>query len=153
MVEKAARLSVPNEFYPISGARLLWDEGFDALQENKTPKTKYIINAVDLYEMDPDAFQYDKIEVGDTILVQDDELGIDISARVQSKKIDLLEPWKTEYEIENFVDRLPKTLRNEARRNSRLNQSVGNLMGRRVDDRRLSNSGLSVNKRELHILG
>lgn len=153
MVEKAARLSVPNEFYPISGARLLWDEGFDTLQENKTPKTKYIINAVDLYEMDPDAFQYDKIEVGDTILVQDDELGIDISARVQSKKMDLLEPWKTEYEIENFVDRLPKTLRNEARRNSRLNQSVGNLMGRRVDDRRLSNSGLSVNKRELHILG
>ncbi len=152
MVEKAARLSVPNEFYAISGARLLWDEGFDALQENKAPKTKYVINAVDLYEMDPDAFQYDKIEVGDTILVQDDELGIDISARVQSKKLDLLEPWKTEYEIDNFADRLPKTLRNEARRNNRLIRNIGNLMGRRVDDRKLSDGGLAVNKRELRIL-
>ena len=48
MVEEAARLSVPNEFYPISGARLLWDEGFDALKKNKDSKTKYIVNAVDL---------------------------------------------------------------------------------------------------------
>ena len=146
-------MSVPNEFYAISGARMLWDEGFDTLQENKAPKTKYVINALDLYEMDPDAFQYDKIEVGDTILVQDDELGIDISARVQSKKVDLLEPWKTEYEIDNFEDRLPKTLRNEARRNNRLTRNIGNLMGRRVDDRKLSDSGLTVNKRELRILG
>lgn len=80
-------------------------------------------------------------------------IGIDISARVQSKKVDLLEPWKTEYEIDNFEDRLPKTLRNEARRNNRLNRNIGNLMGRRVDDRKLSDSGLAVNKRELRILG
>jgi len=101
----------------------------------------------------PDAFKYDKIEVGDTILVRDDELGKDISVRVQSKKLDLLEPWKTEYEIDNIADRLPKTLRNEARRNNQLNNSVGNLMGRRVDDRKLSNSGLSVNKRQRRKLG
>ena len=52
-----------------------------------------------------------------------------------------------------FDDRLPKTLLKEARRNNRLIRNIGNLMGRRVDDRQLSDSGLAVNKRELRILG
>ena len=148
MLEKSSRISVPNEFYPISGARKLWDEGFDALQANKTPRSKYAVSAIDLFEADPDSYPYDKLEVGDTITLQDDELGIDITARIQSKRWNVLEPWDAEFEIDNFIDRLPRRLKNDRKNRKNIDTNLSNLMGRRVDDRQLEELTLVVNVRE-----
>ena len=148
ILEKSSKLSVPNEFYPISGARILWDEGFDALQSAKNLKIKYTVSAIDLYEADPDGYPYDRLEVGDTITLQDDELGIDITARIQSKRWNVLEPWEAEFEIDNFSDRLPRRLKKEIKNQKKIDTHIANLMGRRVDDRQLEQVALIVNVRK-----
>ncbi|MCH7819069.1 MAG: phage tail protein [Candidatus Marinimicrobia bacterium] len=148
ILEKSTKLSVPNEFYPISGARILWDEGFDALQSAKNKKVKYTVSAIDLYEADPDGYPYDKLEVGDTITLQDDELGIDIRARIRSKRWNLLEPWSAELEIDNFTDRLPRIFKKENKNRNDTATYISNLMGRRVNDRQLEETALIVNVRE-----
>ncbi|MCH8272728.1 MAG: phage tail protein [Candidatus Marinimicrobia bacterium] len=148
ILEKSSKISVPNEFYPISGARILWDEGFDALQSAKNRKIKYTVSAIDLYEADPDGYPYDRLEVGDTITLQDDELGIDTTVRIQSKRWSVLEPWEAEFEIDNFTDRLPRRLKNEIKDRRKIDIYLANLMGRRVDDRRLEEVALVVNVRK-----
>ena len=148
MLEKAGRLSVPNEFYPISGARLLWDRGFDALQSNKDPKSKYKVSILDLFEADPDGYPYDRLEVGDTIRLQDDELGIDVQARIKSKRWNVLEPWDAELEIDRHTDRLPRRIKMENQKRKRLDINVADLMGRRVDDRKFEDPTLIINVRQ-----
>ena len=148
ILEKSSKISVPNEFYPISGARILWDEGFDSLQSAKNAKVKYTVSAIDLYEADPDGYPYDKLEVGDTITLQDDELGIDITARIQSKRWNVLEPWDAEFEIDNFSDRFPRRLKKESKNRKKTDTYIADLMGRRVDDRQLEEVALVVNVRE-----
>ena len=148
MLEKSGRLSIPNEFYPISGARLLWDRGFDALQSNKDPKSRYKVSILDLFESDPDDYPYDRLEVGDTITLQDDELGIDVQARIRSKRWNVLEPWDAELEIDSHTDRLPRRIKKENRKRRRLDINVADLMGRRVDDRKFEDPTLVVNVRK-----
>ena len=148
ILEESGRLSVPNEFYPISGARLLWDRGFDALQSNKDPKLKYKVSILDLFEADPDGYPYDRLEVGDTIRLQDDELGINVQARIKSKRWNVLEPWDAELEIDRHTDRLPRRIKMENQKRKRLDINVADLMGRRVDDRKFEDPTLIINVRQ-----
>ncbi|TFB11583.1 hypothetical protein E3V36_01080 [Candidatus Marinimicrobia bacterium MT.SAG.2] len=80
--------------------------------------------------------------------MQDDELGIDITARIRSKRWNVLEPRDAEFEIDNFIDRLPRRLKNDRKNRKNLDTNLSNLMGRRVDDRQLEEVTLVVNVRE-----
>lgn len=60
----------------------------------------------------------------------------------------MLEPWDAEFEIDNFIDRLPRRLKNDRKKRKEFDLNVSNLMGRRVDDRQLEELTLVVNVRE-----
>ena len=106
--ERSAKISSPTDFYKISGARRIWDRSFDTLQKIKDIKNKYTVSLVDLFEVDPDNYPYDLIVTGDTVTVQDDDLSIDISARVKSKRWNVFEPQEAILEIDNFSDRFSR---------------------------------------------
>ena len=75
-------------------------------------------------------------------------IGIDITARIRSKRWNVLEPWDAEFEIDNFIDRLPRRLKNDRKIRKEFDIKVSNLMGRRVNDRQLEEATLVVNVRE-----
>jgi len=134
MVEKAAKSTSSNEFELISGARTLWDESFDQLQLHKAIRNKYITGVVDLFEANPIDYPYDQLSLGDTVTVQDDELGIDIDARIRMKNTDLLQSWNTKLEIDNSREKLSKQLTNQSRIIKNSKDRISDLMGRRTED-------------------
>lgn len=143
-LEKSASLTSPEDFYEISGARRLWDLGFDELQKFKNTKNKYTVSIVDLFQADPDSFPYDQLEIGDTVTVQDDELGIDITARIQKKTFDIVEPYNASLEIDNFRERISKTIRSETIKNKRERRKLALLKGKTDNDKQTSGSDLRV---------
>lgn len=111
VVEKLSRLSSPNEFYRISGSRRLWDQAVDNLRQNNSPRKTYAVGVADLYEGDREVYQYEQFEIGDTITIEDSELGINVTARVQRKEWDIFNPWDAKIQIDNFNDKIGRTLR------------------------------------------
>ena len=111
MVEKLSRFTSPSEFIGISGARRLWDRAVDDLRQHNSPRKTYVVGVADLYEGDREVYQYDQFVIGDTITIQDDELGIDVTARVQRKEWSVFDPWDVKIQLDNFSDRIGRTLR------------------------------------------
>lgn len=112
-----AAMVVANAYAPEEGvfiadnsATTLWYETYDALQEAKDPKLTYDVDGLDLFEYDRVGYSVDQITPGDTIKVLDEELLIDVSLRCTKKTNDLLEPWKSKFEISNAPKRLTSTV-------------------------------------------
>jgi len=73
------------------------------LAEMKTPKLTYRVDMVELSETSNN-FSFDKLLLGSVVKVIDEELGIDVEARiVRIRRPDLYEPHKIEVEIANRV--------------------------------------------------
>ena len=79
-------------------ADILYERGYDHLSEAKDPEYVYSVSFHDLYAEDPTENPYDRIGLGDTISVIDEELGIDAAPRVKQITRNLLDP--TEVSIE-----------------------------------------------------
>ena len=136
LFEKASKISSPTDFYKISGDRRIWDRSFDSLQELKDIKNKYTVSLIDLFEVDPDNYPYDLIVTGDTVTVQDDELSIDISTRVKSKRWNVFEPKEATVELDNFSNRFSRrssdNKRTERENNLQLTQNLGLIKNART---------------------
>jgi hypothetical protein len=114
-----AAMVVENAYAPGEGvfiadnsATTLWYETYDALQEAKDPKLTYDVDGLDLFEYDRAGYSGDQITPGDTIKVVDEELGINESLRCTKKNSDILEPWKTRFEISNAPKRITEEVEN-----------------------------------------
>lgn len=85
-----------------SNLKSLWDRAFDEIMKYKDPQIEYEVSFVDLYKMDPKAYPYDKISLGDTIYIYDSSLGINgVSARVKEIKVDEFRPENTKHVVSN----------------------------------------------------
>jgi len=83
----------------------LWDVTYDALQLVKDPQVEYQVSFHDLYRVDPERYADDEISLGDTVEVQDDELGIDkVSLRVRGVRYDVFRPERTTHTVSNIED-------------------------------------------------
>jgi len=66
-------------FSDINNPRILTDKARFDLDERKEIKPRYEVGFVSLFDLDPDRFPFDSFQIGDTVRVIDDELGIDVS--------------------------------------------------------------------------
>jgi hypothetical protein len=81
----------------------LWKEVFDYLVQRKEPLIEYKCNFVDLNRIDPLSYPNERINLGDTVLVTDRDLGISgVSARVNEVSIDPFRPELTEHTVSNI---------------------------------------------------
>jgi hypothetical protein len=81
----------------------LWKEVFDYLIERKDPLVEYKCNFIDLNRMNPVAFLDEKINLGDTVLITDTDLGLsEASARVREIGVDVFRPELTEHTVSNI---------------------------------------------------
>lgn len=98
------------------------------LDQYRLPRYNYQVDMVDLSERDP-GFSFDALLLGSTVKVIDEELGIDISARiVKIRRPDLLNPEKIEIEIANRVRDITDVL-GEVYDTQQLNQSMATKIG------------------------
>ncbi len=148
MLEKSSKISAPTDFYPISGARRLWDRSFDALQNFKDISNEYLVNLVDLFEADPDNYPYDLILVGDTVTIQDDDLSIDVAVRVQSKRWNVFEPQEAKIEVNNLPKPLTRQARSQKQFEKRNDLQLAQLRGFIREGRILEASGLIIGQQE-----
>ncbi len=135
VVERKSRLTSPKQFSLIGGARDLWDIGVDKLREQTAPRKQYVIGIADLYEGDRKVYQYDQFEIGDTVTVQDDELGIDITARVRRKEWNIFDPWDAKVQLDNFADKLGRSLSDQQNVIKRDLKLIGLTSGRSSQER------------------
>lgn len=112
MVVESAYAPTEGVFIADNSATTLWYETYDALQDAKDPKLTYDVDGLDLFEYDRAGYSGDQITPGDTIKVVDEELGIDVSLRCIKKNSDILEPWKTRFEISNAPKRITEEVEN-----------------------------------------
>lgn len=68
----------------ISDAEALWLVGCVWMMENAVPMTEYTIDVVDLYEIDPSKYSFEMIELGSTMMVIDEILGINVATSIIS---------------------------------------------------------------------
>lgn len=106
MVVESAYAPAEGIFYADNSATTLWYETFDELQRTKNPQLTYDVEGLDLFEYDRAGFSGDQIVPGDIVKIIDEELGIDVQLRCLRKDSDLLEPWKTRFEISTEPMRL-----------------------------------------------
>ena len=85
------------------------------LIHNKDLSNKYDMKIVDLYELNPADVPYDLIRDGDTVVIQDDDLSIDVTVRVRSKKWNVFEPQEADIEVDNVKNTLARKLRIKGR--------------------------------------
>jgi len=89
---------VPSRIYSIS----LVEYGRILLTELKEDSYTYAIDAVNLAEVDK-KFSFDELQLGSIITVIDEDLGIDISARVVRISFDALQPERMQIEISSRI--------------------------------------------------
>jgi hypothetical protein len=81
----------------------LWKETFDQLARSKDVLVEYQCNFIDLNKMDRIKYPYDKINLGDGVLISDNRLGIvNMPARVKELKFDPFHPESTEHTVSNY---------------------------------------------------
>jgi hypothetical protein len=81
----------------------LWFEAFDKLATIKDARVEYKCNFVDLHKQSPLDYPYEKINLGDTVIISDDELGISgASARIKQMNYDPFNPDQTEHIVSNL---------------------------------------------------
>lgn len=102
-------------FFVGNAANKLWLRGLDDLAERATVRTSYAIKVFDLNSALPDIFPYDAAVLGGTVLVEDEELTIQVQARLVSIKRNLKDPSKMLVELSNkrvtLIDALTQTTR------------------------------------------
>jgi len=89
---------VPSTSYGISLLQL----GILLVDETKEESYAYAIDAVNLAEVDK-KFSFDELQLGSIITVIDEDLGIDISARVVRISFDALQPERMQIEISSRI--------------------------------------------------
>lgn len=78
----------------------LWNEVFDKLMTTKNPEVEYVANFIDLHRAFPGDYPFDSIDIGDTVLITDDNLKIsNVPARVTEISFDPFNPELTEHTI------------------------------------------------------
>ena len=75
-----------------NNATKVHEAGFAELVRSKVLRSSYKIRHLDLYDLDAQTYPDDYFEPGDTVPLQDLDLGIDVSIRVAQRKVDLLRP-------------------------------------------------------------
>jgi len=84
----------------------LWDAAYDKLMQIKDPVVKYDLSFVDLYRSSVGEFPNEKISIGDTVYISDDEIGLSkTSARVVKLVDNIFEPEKSKFTISNVLER------------------------------------------------
>lgn len=58
-----------------SGAHELWGRAVSELAEAQKPKVEYEVDIVDLFRVDPDAWPYDRLDLGDDVKVRHPDIG------------------------------------------------------------------------------
>jgi len=80
----------------------LWYETYDKLIERHGVQIKYTCNFIDLQKMMPNEYIYEEIELGDDIIITDDELNIsEIAARITEINYMPFRPEHTEFTVES----------------------------------------------------
>ena len=86
----------------------LLQKTWDYLQANNTPKATYDLDVLVLETLS--GYDHEKVRLGDTVVVNDSELGIALSARVIRIEADLLDPEKSKLRLGNYIDGLTGTV-------------------------------------------
>ena len=86
----------------ISDPAALLAATWEALQATKLPKVTYQVAVLDLAKVE--GRTYKEVMLGDTVLIIDDELNLQIQARCLEIKYDLVEKERTELQLESFQD-------------------------------------------------
>lgn len=88
------------KFIKISEQTELWFETFDKLMKQKDPKVEYQANFLDLNKISPLDYPFEQIDIGDTVLITDKDIGVDaIPARITQVNYDAFRPELTEHTI------------------------------------------------------
>lgn len=83
---------------------VLWIETFNELTKRKIPKVEYTVNFIDLYNLDQNKYMFDKISIGDIVILNDEDIGIkNVFARVSSMKYNPFMPHLTEHTITTAI--------------------------------------------------
>lgn len=82
----------------------IYDDAKIFLEELSMPKITYETTVVDLSLLT--GYSYESFEIGDTIKVIDNELGIDIDATLVSKNVNWDNPQNAVIQLSNFIDNL-----------------------------------------------
>jgi hypothetical protein len=125
-VFKSAYPPVEGVFIADNSSTELWYKTYDFLQDSKDPKLTYDVDGLDLFEYDKAGHSADEINVGDTIKVRDEDLGIDASLRTVKKTQAILEPWKSRFEFTNAPNRLTDLIEQTRKRSELTNRAVAN---------------------------
>lgn len=86
------------EFLVGAGAQLLWRHAAAELALQTRPAVEYRIDIVDLFELDPDAFEFDRLQLGDDVRVRDAEFP-PATLRVVEIQQDLYDPGATRINV------------------------------------------------------
>lgn len=128
-----AALVLQNAYAPTEGVFIgdnsatdLWHETYTALQDAKDPRLTYDVDGLDLFEYDKAGFADDEIIPGDTITVNDEELGISAQLRCVKKSFDILEPWRARFEVSNSPNRLTKQVERQKKKELDSARAVAN---------------------------
>lgn len=78
--------------------------GEERLEELKQPRISYIIQAIDLSVLS--GHEHEQFNIGDTITVDDHEMGIRAKTRVIRREYNTQEPWKTVIELSTKLKEL-----------------------------------------------
>jgi hypothetical protein len=99
--------------FSIPGAQALLDWANELLAQYKDPPTTYSINAVDLSTQQ--GFDFEALQLGSTVKVIDEDLGIDIEATVVRLYYpDLSKPHEMQVELDNAVRDITDSMANLA---------------------------------------
>ena len=89
-----------NQFFTYDSRTVLWGDVITDLQQNNSPRTRYEISMVDLYEHDSTQYSSLEFKVGDDVDLIDSGLGLNTTVRVLKKVWNLLKPWEVTVDIE-----------------------------------------------------
>jgi hypothetical protein len=78
----------------------LWFETYDRLMTTKLPRVEYTANFVDLNRISPSDYPFEKIDLGDTVLITDENIGAnEVPARITQLNYNIFKPELTEHAI------------------------------------------------------
>lgn len=87
-----------------SDSKSLHDRTYDRIVDTKDPRVEYVANFIDLHRMNPQDFPFDKINLGDTLTIIDEALGIsDATARVRKLEYEPFRPETAKHTVSNII--------------------------------------------------
>jgi len=108
-VVDAAMVQVGTEFTRfIKGdwVDVLYGETADELAKVNNARTTYAVRAIDLYPTDPKKWAAYEFGLGDTVKVEDQKVGIEVSQRIIERTWNIMEPRMSGFKVGDAVDRL-----------------------------------------------